>query len=341
MSDALVLLGAVAKGAFSAGALALLSSSVVRAQHGIQFRRVVAASSGALNGVYYANAIRTGAEDGAGTRLSEIWLEHATLRGAIEFNLRDAVAERGFSDAGKIFALLRRYVPPSQSAHPIDLRLVVTIADGEVAESNGSPATTFEHVVDLKQQDFALPESIERVYEAAAASAALPVLYAPVPLRLNGHLAQGLDGGFLNDGPLGLALGGVDRIFVVIPFPRVAHEPPDLRGRALISHLFDMLVRERLFRDIGRVTRDNRVLERLEARVPDRQQRAEILETLGWQGRRPVQVVEIRPDRELPGDAFSGFWSRELRELYIRAGVESAEGALAALDAPAGSRTLR
>src|SRR5579884_2231724 len=110
MSDALVLLGAVAKGAFSAGALAVLSDPALKAEWGIDFTRVVAASSGALNGVYYADAIRTGAEAGAGARLSELWLEHATVRGAVELNLHDVVSERGISDAGKILALLRRYV---------------------------------------------------------------------------------------------------------------------------------------------------------------------------------------------------------------------------------------
>lgn len=283
MSDALVLIGAVAKGAFTAGALAVL------------------------------------------------WLEHATVQGAVDVNLRDIVSERGISDASKLLDLLRLQVSPSPTVRQLDLRLVVTNADGEPAEAGGMMGTTFEHVVEITADDFTTEPAIERVYLAAAASAALPVLYAPVPLQVGERNVQGLDGSLLNRTPLGLALQdapAISRVFVIVPHAKVQREPADLRGRAMVSHVFDMLVHERLFRDGLAVSRVNRVLERLEHVLPDPALRAAVLEAFEWAGRHRVEVVEIRPEAELPGDAFSGFWWRELRETYVRAGVETARRVL-------------
>jgi predicted acylesterase/phospholipase RssA len=338
MSDALVLTGAVAKGAFTAGALAVLSDMAIKARLGIDITRVVGASSGALNAVYYANAIRSGTEAGAGIRLAEMWLEHATLHGALYVNLRDVVTERGLSDSSKLLGILRRYVPASPTVREVDLRLVVTNADGELAETQGgAAATTFQHVVAIAAKDFTTLESIERVYTAAAASAALPVLYAPVPVRLGGHEFQGLDGSLLNRSPLGLALDGapeISRVFVVVPHARVQPPRADLRGSALVVHVFDMLVCERLFRDARAASRVNRVLERLERLLPDPAQRAAVLEAFEWTGRRRVEVVEIRPDAELPGDALAGFWSHDLRKAYVKAGVDTAARVLGLAAAP-------
>jgi predicted acylesterase/phospholipase RssA len=332
MSDALVLTGAVVKGAFAAGALAVLSKPTVKAQLGVDVTRIVGASSGAINGAYYAAAIRSGTEAEAGNRLAELWIDHATVRDAVEVNLHDLVTEQGISDAGKLVALMRRYLRPSPTVRPIDLCVVVTNADGEEVDLGGRPATTFEHTFELKADDFATEGAIERVYAAVAASAALPFLYAPVSLRLGGRAIQGLDGGLVNDAPLGLGLSGahdISRVFVVVPFPRVQSERADLHGRALASHIFDMLVQERLFRDLDAVARANRLLEQLPTLIRDPAQLAAVQASLGWAGRRPVRVVEIRPPAALPGDTFSGFWSRELREEYVREGVAAAEGVVA------------
>src|SRR5579883_2149198 len=102
MSDALVLAGAVVKGAFSAGALSVLSDPDTKARYGIDFTRIVGASSGALNGAYYAAAIRDGSEALAGQRLAQLWVDDATLRGAFDFNLHDLVRGLGLSSMDKL-----------------------------------------------------------------------------------------------------------------------------------------------------------------------------------------------------------------------------------------------
>ena len=87
----------------------------------------------------------------------------------------------------------------------------------------------------------------------------------------------------------------------------------------------------------GIVERVNRVLARLPSLVADAGERAALLDALGWTERRPVEVVEIRPDAELPGDGFSGFTSLSLRQEYVQAGSEAARRVIAALGGTPGS----
>ena len=300
------------KGAFSAGALSVLSEPETRARYGIDVRRIVGASSGALNGAYYAAAIRDGTEASGGPQLAQLWLDDATIRGAFDFSLHDLFVGLGVSSSAKVLTLLREQIRPATGRRPIELRVIVTNASGETIDVAGSPATTFEHIVDVADADFDTAESLERIFTAVTASAALPGVYAPVPIEVDGRTVQGFDGGIVDDAPLGKALDGrpdIARVFVCAPFPRVRTEPADLHGLALAGHIFDLLVQERLIRDLKRVADANRA------------------------GKRIVQVVEIRPDADLPGNAFSGFTSLELRREYVEAGVDAARRALRTIGA--------
>jgi len=332
MADALVLAGAVVKGAFSAGVLSVLSEPETRARHGIDVTRIVGASSGALNGVHYAAAIRNGTQEAAAEQLIRLWLDDASLRGALDFSLQDLVRGLGVSSSEKILRLLRERIRPGSGRQPIQLRVIVTNATGETIDVAGRPATTFEHVVDIADEDFDTAESLERAFTAVAASSALPGVFAPVPLELEGQTVQGFDGGIVDDTPLGKALDGapeITRVFVCVPYPRIRTEPAHLHGLALAGHIFDLLVQERLIRDLQRVADTNRVLAQLPSLVTSADERTRLVEALGWPLRRVVQVVEIRPDVDLPGHAFAGFTSVELRREYVQAGVDSARRALA------------
>jgi predicted acylesterase/phospholipase RssA len=331
MSDALVLVGAVMRGAFGAGAISVLTEPGA-SRLGMNVTRIVAASSGAVNGAYYAAAIRSGAEAGAGQRLARFWVEEGTLSRVVDLSARNLVARRGLAAETKVLDLLRRHIPPSPTLRGIDLRLVVTNADGERILVAGGPATTFEHVVELTADDFATREGLERVFAGVAASAAMPMLFAPVPLETGGRTVQALDGGLMNQSPLRLALAGapeISRVLVVSPLPRVRVRPPRLRGHSLLSEVFDMLASERILRDLDEVERANHLLERIADWAPDLDRRRLLLDALGLVDRRPVRVVEIRPLVELPGDAFSALWSRRLRERYVLAGQEAARRAIA------------
>jgi NTE family protein len=334
MSDALVLAGAAVKGAFTAGALTVLSEPAAKAGARIDVVRIVGASAGALNGACYAAGVRGDDAAGAAGRLADLWIERATIGGSFDFSLRDIVGEVGLASADKIVELLRQAIPPARPRKPIELRLVVTDCDGHPVPVSTGMATSYEQVVDFAGADFDSAESLERLYAAAAASAALPFVFAPVTLQVDGRTVRGLDGGLVDDVPLAHALGGaaaVDRVFVIVPFPRLRTEPPNLRGIALASHITDIVIGERLLRDLDEAAHVNDVLTRLPAVVPDPGQRAAVLDALGWTGRRIVKVVEIRPDATLPGDTVSAFESRDLRQSYVQAGVAAARRALASL----------
>jgi len=58
----------------------------------------------------------------------------------------------------------------------------------------------------------------------------------------------------------------------------------------------DLLVQERLIRDRQRVAHPNRILARLQSIVASPKERAVLLDALGWTGRSPIHIVEIRPD---------------------------------------------
>lgn len=331
MADAIVYAGAASKGAFGAGALSVLTEPDVKTRLGLDVVRLVGASSGALNAAFHAGAIRAGDELGAGRRLADLWIERATVFGTFDFSLRDIVRETGLSTDANVLKLLRETVPPRPGSSSIDLRIVVTNTDGRTTDGFG---TDFKRALDFTGRDFDTAAAIERVYLAVAASAALPGIFAPVPIELDGRVARGLDGGLVDDTPIGHALAGapaVSRVFVVAPFPFRRTEPPDLGGIGLAGHILDILVEQRLYRDLRGVARVNESLSRLAAAVPEEERRAAVLDALGWTGRRTLHVVQIRPAADLPGNALSGFASRSLREAYVQSGIDAARAVVAAL----------
>ena len=335
MADALVLSGAAVRGAFAAGALSVLFAPDVAARLGLGVTRIVGASSGALNGTFMAAAIRAGRTDDAGARLSTIWLDDATVTGAFYVRLGDVVRELGVSSDDKVLAVLRRNIAPAAGTVPVELRLVVTNADGEPIPVGDSDATTFEHVFTFSGPDFDTADGLERVFLAAAASSALPGLFAPVAVTVNGRTVRGLDGGLVDDAPLGTALDGapeVDRVFVIAPYPRVRAVPASLSGLDLAAHVLDMLVDERLVRDLQRTDEVNRWPSR--ASPPQASSRREGAAERrprrpGMDGPSPREGGRDPPRRRAgSGNAFAGFTSRYLREQYVEAGVAAERAAL-------------
>jgi hypothetical protein len=49
---------------------------------------------------------------------------------------------------------------------------------------------------------------------------------------------------------------------------------------------------------------------------------------VGFGEARRLEIVQVRPPKELAGNPFSGFFSRDLREAYLDAGREAAASAL-------------
>jgi predicted acylesterase/phospholipase RssA len=332
MTDALILAGGVAKGAFGGGVLSVLLGSEGKSGANVDVHSIVAASSGALNGAYAAAVLHAGTEEEEIGRLRTLWADESFGR-VFEPSLAGLFELRGLSGEDKVLDLLRSNITPKPKARTIELRLVVTNIAGATVQVGGAPATTFESVLPFAADTFQSAERLETMFRAVTASAAFPGAFVPVTLEIDGRAVSCIDGGAVNNTPLQYALEHpfeIDRVFVVSPQPRVAvNNPSDLRGIGLITHLAEMLIEERLFRDLEGAYATNETLARLDAVVSDPALRARVLEALGWAGRKQLAIIELRPPSDLPGGMFDGFFSRQLREEYVQSGEDVARAWLA------------
>jgi NTE family protein len=321
---AVVLAGAVAKGAYEAGVVQAL------ARADVEIVRIVAASSGALNGTLLASALRTRQLQRGADLLADVWRDHAGWTDIFHPSLGDLFARRAVSDQSRVRDLLRSRIQPSTptDAGAINLRLLVAPLDGVAGTIGDHAATTSEAVVDFESADFATAASLERVFTAATASSAFPLVFAPVELD---GLGPCVDGGAVNNTPVKWALEGalgasLDGIVVVATTVELrTGAPRPLHGFAYAGHLATMLIGERLYRDLREADRVNVQLGNLAALVDsgviDRAQLERVLVALDWTRRRPVTIVQIRPVEELPGSSFAGFAEPALRRSYVDSGL--------------------
>jgi len=321
---ALVLAGAVTKGAFEAGALAAAH------ERGLRFSRVVGASSGAINGACWASAIRAGREDEAAKALPNFWLNRANL-GTLDVSLGGIFRERGFSTGDKIAALLEEAVASwfSGVQHPSSLRVVITPLGGADGKIGAAPATTYQRVLSFDDEDFDTRERRAEVFRAATASAAFPGAFVPVELP---GIGDCVDGGTVNNTPIKEAITGeeIDRIVVITTHPLVTALPHEhFGGLALVGRIGDILINERLFRDLKEAETVNGVLQSLDGLradgTLDAAQLDKVKRAIGLETARRLEIIQVRPREELAGNSFSGFFSRKLRQAYIDAGRAAAE----------------
>src|ERR1041385_8579077 len=263
---AVVLAGAVAQGAFEAGAIRAL----VRAD--VEIVRIVAASSGALNGTVLAGGLRARNGIAGAETLAMLWRDHAEWNEVFHTSFRDLLRRDGLSDQKRLLALLRDHVAPSQPDDPaaIHLRLIIAALHGCAGSIGARPATTFESVRAFHSGDFGSARALDAVFTAAVASSALPLVFAPVDIPGVGPC---VDGGAVNNTPMKWALGGeigaaIDAIVVVATSVEQRTEPVDTSGfRSLVGHIAGMLIEERLYRDLREAAQLNAGIAGLEALV--------------------------------------------------------------------------
>jgi NTE family protein len=323
---AVVLAGAVAQGAFAAGAIEAL------ARHRVPITRIVATSSGALSGTLLAAGVRAGRVADAADTLAELWRDDAKWCNALDPSARNIVRGRGLSTSDKVRRIVRDAVEPFvPGCEPIDLRLVLTALAGDPNVRHDKGATSFESVLRFADDDFDHAAARDRLYTATVAAAAFPGLYAPIDVP---GLGACVDGGAVNDAPIGHALDGnnLSRVVVITNAPKVVNPPP-LHGVALAEHLAQVLIDERLYRDLRSAHTVNRQLAALERLASQgclsAATLAQVKNALGWPHRRRLELVEIRPRTALRGGAFTALGDRALRAEYIAEGRRAAEEALA------------
>lgn len=327
MSTALVLAGAVAKGAFEAGVIAELTARK------IDVNVIVATSAGSLNAALLATGLCHGNAELAAEKLIGLWKHQATWTSIVRPTLRGLFEHTGLSSSdalreillGGMEAVAREAAGDAHGS--VSLNLVATSLAGETRTEHGIPSTTFEHVATFREDAFETREGRESVAQAALASSAFPLLFTPVNLPGAG---ASIDGGAVNNTPISWALAaGAERVIVVTGNPLQAPAEPELRGAELIGKEIDITINERLFRDLRQARRVNQKLDALTRvlnELPlDDAGRARVLGTLGW---KPLEVVEVRPPEPLRGSAFSALSDAGLRDEYIRIGRDAARRAL-------------
>jgi NTE family protein len=326
MATALVLAGAVAKGAFEAGVLSVL------VERRLEISAVVATSAGALNAALFATGVRLGRGPRTSAKLLSLWREDAHWTRIVQPTWRGLVGRTGLSSVNRLEELVLRGMEdivdgPGGAVVPIDLKLVTTSLDGEQRAEDGVVSTTFERVLQFSGPDFDSREGRERIARAALASAAFPILFVPADVPGVGPC---VDGGMVNNAPISWALDtDVEHVIVVTGEPQPAPAEPEHGGVELVGKEVDIAINERLFRDLRQARRVNRKLEAVRARLQelpiDDAAREHVLDALGW---RLLRITEIRPGRPLRGNAFSALSDPSLRQEYLQVGREAARRAL-------------
>jgi NTE family protein len=327
---AVILAGAVAKGAFEAGALQVL------AEADVQVVRIVAASSGALNGVTYAAAVRARRERAGAAELVELWRDHATWTDIVHVDWREVLHREAVSDLSKVREILRAAVRPCAIADPapINLRLVIAPLDGVDGDIAGRPATSYEKVLDFDGTAFDDPARLEAVFTGALASSSFPLVFTPTDVP---GLGRCVDGGAVNNAPIGWAMGdalgqSLDAVVMIsATVERVPAPFGDRHGADYVGHLVEMLINERLYRDLRVVEQRNARMRALDALGLASDVALAVRRAVGWEGAKPMDVVQIRPFEPLPGSAFSAFRDHGQRQAYIDAGAERARDVLSAM----------
>ncbi|HET7538543.1 MAG TPA: patatin-like phospholipase family protein [Polyangiaceae bacterium] len=327
--SAVILAGAVAKGAFEAGALEVLAPRV----EALNITHAVGASAGALNASLFAVGLRARAEREVTQALVALWSDAATWHNVVDVNWRDIFSLTGVGTADRVLELMLKACAGLSSASPrrVDVSLVLTALAGSSGNIGPEVATTFEHSVRFQDDELDATEDRERLFRTALASAAFPVLFAPVDVP---EVGLCIDGGAVNNAPVRLALSGqgrVDRIIVISPEPLLSRPPVPLSGLNLLGHVAEILINERLYRDLheaASVNENLHKLERLKAEGVPADAIERVKRELGWQ---PLEIIQIRPTRPLEGNAFEAFGKPALREAYIKAGRDAAQATLAEL----------
>jgi len=339
---AIIIGGAVAKGAFAAGALEVLVGRLGEANTPIA--RLVGTSSGALNAVFLAAGVRAGDPSRASRKLVRLWTKKATALRFLDPRPSRNRSGPGLSSMTRVADLLEANAPTSPDVaarKPVEVRVVTTPLAG-IVSADGSGAgvlTSFEKALCFQGTDFEDGSRRREMFEAACASAAFPLLFRPpwVP-----DLGPCVDGGIVDNTPVKAAIEDtgdeVTEVFVVAAEPAnlgMAQGTARAMGSAaLLGRLVEIAIYERLQRDLREARKRNAVIEKLQSLKGSKRnpltdgQLEAVYGALGWTRHRKLSIVEIRPQAALRGSPVSGFVCRGLREEYVAEGRTAARRAL-------------
>lgn len=313
---ALILAGAAAKGPYAAGVLTRLAQD-----ERVEIVAIAGASSGALNGAVFAAGLRVNQAARAAELLEQLWVKDASWHKILSWKVRKQI----------VLEALQQFQGVKKE-RDVRFRLVVATLLGR---PDLLGRRRFEQWEAFETADFESSRRLDHLAEMAVASAALPVIFKP---RIVAGEGPFWDGGIVDNAPIGWALrcdANIDHIIVVAPNSNRIEKRR--YGRFAVSRLVQMLIEERLARDLREAESFNHELDQLdqkldavEAQWPAAHGRErlalEVRREMKW---RTLRFLEIRPDEDLPGHLLSGFLSQHRRRSYVAAGQRAAERALA------------
>ncbi|MEI9952779.1 MAG: patatin-like phospholipase family protein [Pseudomonadota bacterium] len=159
MSTALVLAGAVAKGAFEAGVLSVL------AERGERISMLVATSAGSLNAAVYATGVRCGREKRAAEVLQRLWMEQGDWQHIVDFSFLDALAGRGLSSIAALQNIVERGMQNVAESSESNFRGEPALGDDGAAGTDARSREHRDH--DLRARDQAARRCLRYRAESA------------------------------------------------------------------------------------------------------------------------------------------------------------------------------
>jgi NTE family protein len=318
----LVLAGAVAQGAFGAGAVTALAKKRPR------ILQIAGTSSGALNASLVAAGVVAGNLERATSVLTTLWLDHGSWADIAHVRVGDWFHARGLLDTQRLSEIVQEGISEILNGSavsakaPVTLTLVTTNLDGRPRPDGVVPLPTYEQPIVFTEKDFIDPAKWPEIANAAVASATFPGIFAPTKADAAGG-APCIDGGAVNNAPISYVLkdSQVGRVVVVTSESSQVEVKPDFGGTDLVAKVADAIVHERIAYDLVTAHKANKRYEAIgraldESNVsPDA--KARVLLASGY---RPVELYLVHPDPPLAGDGFSGFFDRAQRNSYIEAG---------------------
>jgi NTE family protein len=325
-SAALVLAGAVAKGAFAVGAVTHV------ARQGVPIHRIAATSSGALTAAVLGAGMATGRLAYAAEVATDLWLNHGTWNEIAHVTLGDWFHASGLLDTSNIAGLvhegIRQVMGKASGAAAVGPSKTTLITTRLAPKASpGDELPIYEHPIHFDASDFLDPSRWDAIALAAAASATFPAVFAPTMIGGEAFV----DGGAVNNAPISHVLDdpAVRTVFVVTSEASAPDPSVPGGGADLIGKLADILINERVSVDLASARKTNallrRVAEALESTGATAETQQKVFAALGW---RELDIVLVHPDPALEGSAFAAFFDQDLRRTYIEEGIRAAQAAL-------------
>jgi predicted acylesterase/phospholipase RssA len=253
------------------------------------------------------------------------WIEKGGWFDTFKLNPLNLIRGRGLSGHEGLSELIKAVIKPCTHSEKkdIEVRIIITPLNGVEGNIGDKPATTFEKVVSFTGEDFDTEEGLARIFQVTLAACSFPGIFSSVNVA---GLGPCVDGGAVNNAPIRYAIDYIDvsHIIMPVPFPEMMQVPKSMGGFGLLGHLIEILINERLYRDLKTAQTTNADVKALKDMVKKNQlsngQFEEIKKLLNI---KTVNIHEVRPKVNLKVGSFSGFFSKSDRMKLVEEGREA------------------